>query len=78
MGTPGNEPEEIARDFTKAYYRYYPCGVYWYDVSDELTLETCVKVVSEVGMCVLCVMYMSVYVCVCGMYVSGFLVYLIL
>ena len=55
MGTPENEPEEIARDFTKAYYRYYPYGVYWYDVLNGLTLEACVKVVSEVGMCVLCV-----------------------
>ncbi|XP_065893671.1 tetratricopeptide repeat protein 28-like isoform X2 [Dysidea avara] len=47
VGTPGNEPEECARDFIKTYYQYYPCGVYWYDVSDELILETCVKVVTE-------------------------------
>jgi len=48
VGTPGNEPEECARDFIKAYYQYYPCGVYWHDVSDELILETLVKVVTEV------------------------------
>ena len=48
MGTSGNEPEECARDFIKVYYQYYPCGVYWYDVSDELILETSVKVVTEV------------------------------
>ncbi|XP_065893673.1 tetratricopeptide repeat protein 28-like [Dysidea avara] len=47
VGTPGNEPEECARDFVKTYYQYYPCGVYWYNVSDELTLETCVKVAME-------------------------------
>ena len=48
VGTPGNEPEEGARDFIKGYYQYYPCGVYWYDVSSELILETCVKVATEV------------------------------
>jgi len=48
VGTSGNEPEECARDFIKVYYQYYPCGVYWYDVSDELILETSVKVVTEV------------------------------
>ena len=48
VGTPGNEPEECARDFIKDYYQYYPCGVYWYDVSSELILETCVKVATEV------------------------------
>ena len=52
VGTPGNEPEECARDFVKTYYQYYPCGVYWYNVSDELTLETCVKVAMEVCVCV--------------------------
>ena len=56
MGTPGNEPEECARDFIKTHYRYYPCGVYWYDVSDELILETCVEV-TEVGMCVCVQLY---------------------
>jgi len=48
IGTPGNEPEECARDFIKGHYQYYPCGVYWYDVSNELILETCVKVATEV------------------------------
>jgi len=38
IGTPGNEPEECARDFIKGHYQYYPCGVYWYDVSNELIL----------------------------------------
>ncbi|XP_065920020.1 uncharacterized protein [Dysidea avara] len=47
VGTPGNEPEECARDFIKRYYQYYPCGVYWYDVSNELILETCLKVATE-------------------------------
>ena len=53
VGTPGNEPEECARDFIKRYYQYYPCGVYWYDVSNELILETCLKVATEVRVCVL-------------------------
>jgi len=36
-----------ARDFINAYYQHYPSGVYWYDVSDELILETSqVKVVT--------------------------------
>ena len=46
--TPGNEPEESARDFIKNCYYYYPCGVYWYDASNELLLETSVKVAHEV------------------------------
>jgi len=48
VGTPGNEPEECAKDFIKTYYQYYQYGVYWYDVSDKLILETSVKVVTEV------------------------------
>ena len=48
MGTPGNEPEECARDFAKAWYYYYPCGVYWYDASNELLLETSIKISHEV------------------------------
>ena len=48
VGTPGNEPEECARDFIKNCYYYYPCGVYWYDASDELLLETNMKVAHEV------------------------------
>ena len=57
MGIPANEPEEIARDFIKTYYQYYPSGVYWYDVSDELILETSVRVVAEVCACVCTVQY---------------------
>ena len=48
MGTPDNEPEECARDFIKNYYYYYPSGVYWYDASNELSLETSVKTSHEV------------------------------
>ena len=61
VGTPGNEPEECARDFIKTYYKYYPCGMYWYDVSDELALETCVKVVTEVCVYVCCTCDTNVY-----------------
>ena len=50
VGTPGNEPEECARDFIKNCYCYYPCGVYWYDASNEFLLETSVKVAHEVRM----------------------------
>ena len=39
MGVPGNEPEGCARDFIKNCYYYYPCGVYWYDVSDIIPLN---------------------------------------
>ena len=48
VGTPGNEPEECARDFIKNCYYYYPCGVYWYDASNELLLDAGVKVAHEV------------------------------
>ena len=48
VGTPGNEPEECARDFIKNCYKYYPCGVYWYDASNELTLEASVMIAYEV------------------------------
>ena len=48
VGTPGNEPEECARDFIKNCYYYYPCGVYWYDATNELLLETSTKVAREV------------------------------
>ena len=48
VGTPGNEPEECARDFIKNCYYYYPCGVYWYDASNELLLETTMKVAHQV------------------------------
>ena len=48
VGTPGNEPEECARDFIKNCYYYYPCGVYWYDATNELLLETSMKVAHEV------------------------------
>ena len=55
VGTPGNEPEECARDFIKIYYYYYPSGVYWYDASNELVLETSVKTSHEViNMCSEC------------------------
>ena len=50
VGTSGNEPEECARDFIKRCYHNYPYGVYWYDASNELTLETGVKVANEVCM----------------------------
>ena len=49
MGIPGNEPEECARDYIKNYYYYYPSGVYWYDASNELLLETSVKSSHEVS-----------------------------
>ena len=49
VGTPGNEPEECARDYIKNYYYYYPSGVYWYDTSNELLLETSVKISHEVS-----------------------------
>ena len=55
MSTPGNEPEECARDFIKNYYQYYPYGVYWYDTSNELILETSVKVANEVCCDSICV-----------------------
>ena len=48
VGTPCNEPEECATDFIKNCYNYYPCGVYWYDTSNELLLETNMKVAHEV------------------------------
>ena len=48
VGTPGNEPEECARDFIKNCYYYYPSGVYWYDATNELLLETSMKVAHEV------------------------------
>ena len=48
VGAAGNEPEECARDFIKNCYHYYPCGVYWYDASSELLLETNMKVAHKV------------------------------
>ena len=48
VGILGNEPEECARDFIKNCYYYYPCGVYWYDATNELLLETSMKIAHEV------------------------------
>ena len=48
VGTPGNEPEECARDFIKNCYYHYPCGVYWYDASTRDLLEASMKVAHEV------------------------------
>ena len=40
MSTPGNKPEEIARDFTKAYYRYFRYGVCWYETHQAHKFKT--------------------------------------
>lgn len=49
MGLPGDEPEQYVKDYIKKYYHFYPRGVYWFNATDELMLETSVKLADKVS-----------------------------
>ena len=49
MGLPSNEPEECAKDYIKKCYHLYPRGVYWFNATDESTLETSIKLANMVS-----------------------------
>ena len=49
MGLNGSEPKELAKDYIKKYYHLYCCGVYWLSATDELVLETLVKLAKIVS-----------------------------
>ena len=49
MGLAGAEPEECVKDYVKKYYYLYLRGVYWLNGSDDLMLETSVKLANLVS-----------------------------
>ena len=49
MGLPGDEPEQYIKDYIKKCYYFYPRGVYWFNATDKLMLETSVKLADRVS-----------------------------
>jgi len=49
MRLPGDEPEQHVKDYIKKCYYFYPCGVHWFNATDELILETSVKLADRVS-----------------------------
>ena len=48
MGLTGNEPEELAKDYIKAYYHLYCHGVYWFNATNEIMLEASVRLTNDI------------------------------